>query len=1000
MRTSSVTRLTTFGSLWLVLGIPFACPLLAAAPESDAEGVEFFEKQIRPIFVDHCYRCHSQQAEKLKGDLLLDTREGVRKGGDSGPAIVPGDPDASLLVTAVRHSDEGLRMPPGKKLSAGQIADLEAWVRMGAPQPEGAKSGPGKMEARAAAARNHWAFQPIKRPDIPVVEDQGWVETPVDAFILAALESRGMQPSPPADKRTLIRRATYDLIGLPPTLEEVAAFLADDSPGAFSQVVNRLLDSPRYGERWGRHWLDVARYANASQFAFTYRDYVIRAFNDDLPYDRFILEQIAADQLEPGKDKRALAALGFLTVGRRFMDNIHDTIDDRIDVITRGLMGLTVTCARCHDHKYDPIPTEDYYSLYGVFSSSTEPDELPVLEVTSEPSRHAEYLTKRDPLEKKLNEILAEKIAEAQREHRMQSGEYLLMAWQLRNQPTPDPETMLVGEQGLHMGSAARWKAALEKWQQAPHSIFAPWFAFGVLPEEEFVTAAESVAASIVANADAEHPVNPLVAQAVAGTPPTSLKEVSERYGRLFQDVEKRWEEMLEAHAQLTVPEGDAKPEPPTALPDSHGEALRQVLYGEDAPGNLPATLARKQFGPKARMQLQQLRSEVQKLDGGHPDSPPRAMVLADSPTPANSRVFIRGNPSNLGQEAPRQFLGILVGADRKPFQKGSGRLELAQAIASRDNPLTSRLLVNRAWMHHFGAGLVSPSGDFGLRSEPPTHPELLDYLAWRFMEEGWSVKKLHRLVMLSSVYQQQSDNDHRYRKQDPENRLLSKMNRRRLDFEAMRDTLLAVAGNLDSASGGRPVQLIPPAAGRNRRGAKAQREPSANKPQFSTRRSIYGAVDRESLPNLFRMFDFADPDTSTAQRTETTVPQQALFFLNSAFVREQVRTLLAHSELIQQKSAAPRIRRLYQIVYQRNPQPEEIEMGLDFIIEAQSALIAEQAAAESGAATAGPKADDGPAAEGAAAAEGETPTRVEQLTPWEQFAQILLMSNELMFVD
>ncbi|MGQ0636567.1 MAG: PSD1 and planctomycete cytochrome C domain-containing protein [Planctomycetaceae bacterium] len=958
--------------------------LSAAAPESDAEGVEFFEKQIRPILVEHCYRCHSQQAEKLKGDLLLDTRAGVRKGGDSGPALVPGDPEASLLITAVRQTQDDLRMPPDKKLSDSQIADLEAWIKRGAPQPPDAKPGPGRLETAAATARNHWAFQPVKQPEIPVVEDQGWVRSPVDAFILATLESKDMQPSPPADRRTLIRRATYDLIGLPPTSEEVAAFEADDSPQAFATVVDRLLASPHYGERWGRHWLDVARYANSKagadailQFAFSYRDYVVRALNEDLPYDRFIVEQLAADQLEPGEDNRSLAALGFITVGRHFMNNIHDTIDDRIDVITRGLMGLTVTCARCHDHKYDPIPTEDYYSLYGVLSSSAEPRELPVLEITSDPILYTEYLAKREQLEKKVEKYIAEKVAEIQRRHRQRSGEYLLLAWQMRNPSVRDSGAMLLGEQSLQPSSALHWKNALAKCEKERHPVFSPWFAFAALPEEEFASRAAQVAATVAANADADRPVNPLVAQAFAGTPPASLKEVSERYGRLFQQVDQHWQALQDGYTYVALVEWQRNPQAPTALPDPDEEALRQVLYGQDSPGNLPLHQARKQFTVEAVLPLLALQSEVSRLDGNHPGSPPRALVLADNPAPANSRIFIRGNPNNPGQEVPRQFLRVLAGPDRKPFQKGSGRLELAQAIASRSNPLTARFLVNRVWMHHFGAGLVSTPGEFGLRSDRPSHPELLDYLAWRFMEDGWSLKKLHRLLMLSNVYQQKSNDDLRNVKRDPDNRLLWRMNRRRLDFEAMRDTILAVAGNLDRASGGRPVDLAPPPVLRNPRGGGASSNSSPNKPRFSTRRSIYGVIDRQSLPGLFRTFDFADPDTATVQRTETTVPQQALFFLNSMFVQEEARAMLQRPELMQLKPAVLRIRRLYQLIYQRDPRPEELEMGLEFIIAIQSAWIAQQAAAD-----------------------GETPSKQELLSPWEQYAQVLLMSNETMFVD
>jgi cytochrome c553 len=384
-----------------------AAALLFNARGATGDDFEFFEKKIRPLLMENCYRCHSHESEKVKGGLLLDTREGLLKGGDTGPAMIPGDPEKSLLIKSVRYTDENLQMPPkGKKLAAEQIADLETWIKIGAPDPRTEKvaaSGPPLSDP--IKVRNHWAFQPIKDAAIPPVRNKRWVQTPIDSFILAKLEEKGMKPSPRAGKRTLIRRATFDLIGLPPTPEEVAEFLADQSADAFAKVVDRLLGSHYYGERWARHWLDVARYADTKGYVFeeerrypysyTYRDYVIRAFNEDLPYDQFIVQQLAADLLPLGEDKRPLAAMGFLTLGRRFLNNQHDIIDDRIDVVSRGTMALTVACARCHDHKYDPIPTKDYYSLYGVFASCNEPSDKPLLGTAALPKEYPEYVEER-----------------------------------------------------------------------------------------------------------------------------------------------------------------------------------------------------------------------------------------------------------------------------------------------------------------------------------------------------------------------------------------------------------------------------------------------------------------------------------------------------------------------------------------------------------------------------------------------------------------------------
>ena len=580
-----------------------------------------------------------------------------------------------------------------------------------------------------------------------------------------------------ADRRTLIRRATFDLTGLPPEPADVEAFVKDPAPDAWEKVIDRLLASPRYGERWGRHWLDVARYADTKgyvfqeerryPFAYTYRDYVVRAFNSDLPYDRFVIQQIAADRLPLGDDKRPLAALGFLTLGRHFLNSTPDIIDDRIDVVMRGLQGLTVGCARCHDHKFDPIPMRDYYSLYGVFASSVEPRDLPVLS-------------------------------------------------------TPDPTPAYLAY------------------------------------EKELKT----------------------LQQAVADFEQKNKAELQKR-NRKFQE-ERR-----------------------------------------------------------------QLQNKVDKLKATHPGAPPQAMVLNDAPHPVEPVVFLRGNPNNRGPAVPRQFLEVLAGDVRRPFTDGSGRPELARAIASKDNPLTARVLVNRVWLHHFGQALVRTPGDFGLRGDAPTHPELLDYLSLAFMDDGWSMKKLHRLILGSATYQQSCTSlAPRGRGQgvgaeDVDNRLLSHQNRQRLDFEALRDSLLWASGRLDTSVGGAPVDIT--AA------------------PFSHRRSVYGFIDRQNLPGLFRSFDFASPDTCTPQRHVTTVPQQALFLMNAPFVVEQAKALAARADVIGPSDTAKRVDALYRLLYGRAPDADELRMGQRFL----ASESAEKA-----------------------------------MTTWERYCQVLLLANEFAFVD
>jgi hypothetical protein len=765
-------------TIGLALSFPISAGWAAERPSQAKPSplaAEFFEKNVRPILADNCWRCHGP--EKQKADLRLDSRTAILTGGESGPAIVPGNPDRSILVQAIRYGGT-VKMPPTGKLPSQAIEALTAWVKMGAPWPNDNNS----SQTRADAWKTHWAFQPVGKLAIPPVQNSHWALTPIDRFILAGLEKNRIAPSPPAQRRTLIRRATFDLIGLPPTPEEVAAFEADPSPDAFAKVVDRLLASPRYGERWGRHWLDVARYADTKgyvftmerryPYAYTYRDHVIQAFNEDLPYDQFIVQQLAADQLPLGDDHRPLAAMGFLTLGRRFLNNTHDIIDDRIDVVTRGLLGLTVACARCHDHKFDPIPTKDYYSLYGVFASSVEPKDLPLI------------------------------------------------------------------------GAPA--------------------------PSEAFRSFEKEV--------------------------------------RALEDDVARYQE---AHC------------------------------GELQSGNR-----------KFRDELRKLQSKVERLRVTHPGSPPRAMVLNDAPRPVEPHVLMRGNPKNRGPRVPRQFLAVLAGDKRQPFQHGSGRLDLARAIADNNNPLTARVMVNRIWLHHFGAGLVRTPSDFGMRSDPPTHPELLDYLARRFMDEGWSIKKMHRLIMLSRVYQQASDGTPRRRQLDPDNRLVGKMNRRRLDFEALRDSLLAVSSKLDGKIGGRPVDIT--------------------KAPFSGRRTVYGFVDRQNLPGLFRTFDFASPDTSSPQRYDTTVPQQALFLMNSPFVVEQARRLIGLPDCAALKEPRERIQYLYRRLYGRAADAEEVALGMRFLQNVPPPPAPENIA------------------------KPDTPA----LTPWEKYAQVLLLANEFVFVD
>jgi hypothetical protein len=638
---------------------------------------------------------------------------------------------------------------------------------------------------------SHWAYQPVKRVEPPACKNADGL-TALDRFAQARLEEKGLTLSPDADPRTLIRRAYFDLIGLPPTPEEIEEFAKESAArpqAAWEALIDRLLASPHYGEAQARHWLDLARFADTKgyvftedrsyPYAYTYREWVIRAFNEDLPYDRFTMLQLAADRMNPA-DKRDLAAMGFLTLGRRFLNNIHDIIDDRMDVTCRTFLGLTVACARCHDHKYDPIPSKDYYSIYGVFASSVEPKDLPLI---GEPER------------------------------------------------TPE---------------SVRFEAELKKREEERDAL-----------RSRLRTAKLGAIAGLAGPA--------------AGA---------------LQDAER-------------------------------------ILNRDD------------------RNKLTEAQKKIDVFKAASPFAPPRAMVLNDGPI-NSPYVFVRGNPGNHGPSVPRQFLEVLSGAVRQPFTDGSGRLELAKAIADPKNPLTARVMVNRIWMTHFGHGLVRTPSDFGLRSEPPTHPELLDCLANEFIKSGWSVKKMHRLIMLSRAYRQSSAVSEELARLDPENRLLAHMNRRRLDFEQTRDAMLQVAGRLDTAIGGRSVDIF--------------KEP------FPRRRTVYSYIDRQNLPGTMRVFDFASPDTHSPQRFTTTVPQQALFLLNSPFVIEQARALVARPDVAAKDQPAAKVDALYQLTLGRAPHSNERDLALQFVavpIEVRS-----------------------------------------KLGVWEQLAQVLLLSNEFAFVD
>jgi hypothetical protein len=753
--------------------------------------------------------------------------------------------------------------------------------------------------APPADASRHWAFQPPRPVAPPAVSNVAWPQTPIDRFILARLESAGIPPAPPADPRTLLRRLSFDLTGLPPTAADVDAFASDlaiDRPAALARWIDRLLVSPQYGERWGRHWLDVARYSDTKGYVYgreerrfvhaaSYRDWVIQAFNRDLPYDRFLELQIAADQLVPPSSPD-LAAMGFITLGRRFLGVTHDIIDDRIDVVTRTTLALTVTCARCHDHKYDPIPTDDYYSLYGVFHGSD--DRQLILAPTADPEAVER--------QKKFTAKHAERLTEANARLRARIADYLAAQLELNQYPEEGFEQILTPDD-IIPHSVRRWRDYLRQTRGTPHPIFAPWHRLSeITPADgpDFATRAQAVLDTLFA----AQPINPRVVEAFK-RPVTRMRDVATRYGELFRDAE------AEFSRRIRREEADSSPRPSPSDEAALAE-LHTFLHSPDSPTTVrdSAIVNIEYYLPTSvTEELGKLQADVDRrwIDLGLP----AALVLSDRSGEPNPRVFRRGSPSQPGPEVPRQFLGILAGADRRPFQHGSGRLELARAITAPSNPLTARVLVNRVWQHHFGVGLVGTPSDFGLRAPAPSHPELLDWLALRFMEDGWSLKSLHRMILLSAVYQ----TAHRTPPAgDPEQRLLSAFPGRRLEFEQIRDGMLAASGELNPELGGKPAELLD----------------ASNR-----RRTVYALVDRQFLPGVLRTFDFANPDLHVAVRHETTVPQQGLFFLNGPFAAQRARELARKTAGL---TPADRVRSLHQRLFQRPPTTIELEAGLRFV--------------------------------------------------------------------
>jgi len=867
---------------------------------------EFFEKRIRPLLAKNCFSCHTQTT---LGGLRLDSRDHMLKGGNSGPAIIPGNPNQSLLVQTVSHTHERLKMPLGaSRLPLEEIESLKLWVTLGAFWPEMAVSAsPAASGVKYVIRPEHrefWAFQPVRKPAIPQVADTNWPKGPIDRFLLAKLKAQGLKPARPADKRTLIRRATFDIIGLPPTPEDVDAFLADDTPNAFAKVVDRLLASPHYGERWGRYWLDLARYsdsvgaidgiANFSANAFRYRDWVVQAFNADMPYDRFIKAQLAADMFPEKERDKVLPALGFHALG-------PPAEDDRVDITTRTFLALTVGCAKCHDHKFDPIPTLDYYSLQGVFKS-TELQEYPL----ASPDVVAAYKKVQQQIKEK-EEAIAE-FVQKQRDLLSetllgQTTSYVIAAWKIRSGAQKD-----LPEAGLDGLTLKRWIKYLGN-REREHPFLNEWDELikkGATLEnvQAFARKFQQLVISVNVEKRQMDDRNHVKLGGAAGFKDKKIRDTVN-----IEFLEPRKWSLWRDMAGDPCKTGGCQ----CGLPFDGGI----VFYGDKGDEHHGYyKLAEEEkidrfLTDERKGQLDKMRAELAELQKSLPPPYPFLHGYRDSNEPADVPVAIRGDEKNQGEIAPRRFLQILSTGEPKGFSKGSGRLELAEAIASPENPLTARVLVNRLWHYHFGQGIVRTVSNFGRLGERPSHPELLDYLATRLVESGWSIKALHRQMMLSAAYAMSTEHMSSNFEKDPDNRLHWRANLApRLDAESLRDAILAVSGSLVRDVGGPPAKLI----------------------DDNRRRVLYTAVTRTDVDRALLLFDFPDPNAVPETRAVTVGPLQRLYFLNSGFVISQAAKLTERLMKEAPGSDDQKIRRAYQLLFSRLPAGAEIALGIDFL--------------------------------------------------------------------
>jgi len=1089
--------------------------ILADAPS--ATDVEFFERRVRPVLVEHCLACHDPAQGKIKGGLDLTHAAGWRTGGASGPALVPGDVAASLLAVAIGYEDEFVAMPPAGKLAAEDIEVLLEWIRRGAPDPrtnapEVGAAEPPLRGLDLAAGREFWAYRPLASSEPPTTQelaltDAGvtahWDAHPIDLFVLKGLHAAGLEPSPRADRRTLLRRVSFDLTGLPPTPEELVAFEADAAPDAWSRVVERLLASPHYGERWGRHWLDLARYSDSNGSdenlafanAWRYRDYVVGAFNDDKPYDEFVREQLAGDLLPPTPDREIqfdrITATCFLTLGPKMLAEQDkeklrmDVVDEQVDLVGRVFMGQTLGCARCHDHKFDPIPTRDYYALAGIFRSTSIFENYDhvsrwrerALETEAEQAARTAWQKSHEAARAERTALNEQGVAALRAGLAADFARYLAAGQRARNtarfvQAERAPRTNLRADSErwgdprrtvLHTHEAglqfAEWDVAdafpgtyrlrarygagdarplrllvngelvdgaafgeitggfevghlawrdvatitlhagdnvlrVERTGPVPHldvlvlvptelatwplldldgyheggrardlapelvlafadelawradrgdSLFRVWDAFATTRPESW----EQVHADLVRRVLEGEDLGPTPFRAlVHGGAPASLADLAARHQAAAVAVDAVVGALTEVEAERARSHSDT------------GRVLT-LLAGDRSPAMLAGTLSEASFPASTRAALRAVDARLAELEQRQPPEPAYTMAAVDEPAPIEVPVHVRGSHLKLeGDPVPRGFLSVL--AEVAPWADlpvdRSGRLALAEWLTDPANPLTARVFVNRVWQHHFGAGLVRSPSNFGVRGAVPTHPELLDWLAVQFIEKGWSVKALHRAVLTSEAWMQSVRQDAVAAERDPNNELLWRQNRRRVEAEVIRDTLLAVAGQLDPALGG---SLL----GTSNRGYVTNDQSRDGADYSAPRRSLYLPIIRNAMYPFFGVFDYGDPSVHIEERPTTTVATQALFLMNSPLAVESAAALARRIGVEAGVEPEARVRRLYELAYGRAAEAEEIRDALEYV---------------------------------AASAREARGTEVA----WSRLCQAVLASNELVFVD